>query len=179
METFQSLLSSQGSDVAPFLNTLMKERIWISCDCEIVFQPLHPDTGAPFHEERVMAAREGQNLHFEFLQRNVADGMRSSCKILSTWSQEFSGGDRSCSATRNTVQPVFGLGFQLVEIKDVDHDVDCHWCTVFPFFPDTLAAFFTAFFLSSRCTVHILPMTEAKKEGPRRSRQEPRWRSRS
>ena len=38
-----------------FSNTLMKERIWINRVCEIVFQPLLPDTGAPLHEERVMA----------------------------------------------------------------------------------------------------------------------------
>ena len=27
--------------------------------------PLHPDTGAPFHEERVIAIREEPNLHLE------------------------------------------------------------------------------------------------------------------
>ena len=45
-----------------------------------MFLPLHPDTGAPFLEERAVAVREEPCLHFEFFQRDVADGMRSSWK---------------------------------------------------------------------------------------------------
>ena len=40
--------------MAPFFYTIMKERIDIERVArEIVFQPLHPDTGAPLLEERV------------------------------------------------------------------------------------------------------------------------------
>merc|ERR1711916_348573 len=39
-------------------NKIVKERIWINrVASEIVFQPLHPDTGAPLHEERLQCER--------------------------------------------------------------------------------------------------------------------------
>ena len=54
MENFQSLSNAQGFDMAPFFYTLMKERIDINRVArEMVFQPLHPDAGAPLLEERV------------------------------------------------------------------------------------------------------------------------------
>ena len=62
--------------------SVMMERIWINrVASEIVFQPFHTDAGAPLDEERVVALWGEPSLHFEFLQRGVADGMRSSWKI--------------------------------------------------------------------------------------------------
>ena len=59
-------------------NTLVKERLWTNrVASEIVFQSLHPDTGAPLHEERVTAVREEPNVHLEFYLQGVTDGMRS------------------------------------------------------------------------------------------------------
>ena len=44
------------------INTIMTKRIWISrVASEIVFQPMHSDTGAPLHEERVMTVRKKPN----------------------------------------------------------------------------------------------------------------------
>ena len=38
-------------------NTFMKERIWFNCvTSEVVFQPLHPDTGVLLHDGRVIAS---------------------------------------------------------------------------------------------------------------------------
>ena len=46
---------------------IMKERIWFDrVASEIVFQPLHPGTGASLHSERVIAVREEADLHLEF-----------------------------------------------------------------------------------------------------------------
>ena len=45
-------------------STLVKE-IWIlRVDIEFVFQNVHPDTGAPFHEKLVVPVREEINFHF-------------------------------------------------------------------------------------------------------------------
>ena len=41
--------------------------------CKIVFQPIHTDTGAPLHDELVIAVQEEPNLHPEFYQRDVTD----------------------------------------------------------------------------------------------------------
>ena len=60
------------------MNTFVKERLWTNrVASEIVFQSLHPDTGAPSHGERVTAVREKPNLHLEFHLQGVTDGMRS------------------------------------------------------------------------------------------------------
>ena len=54
MGNFQSLSYAHGLDMALFLFTLMKERFHTHrVASEIVFQPLHPDSGAPLLEERV------------------------------------------------------------------------------------------------------------------------------
>ena len=51
-------------------NALMKERIWIDrVASEIVFQALHPDTGAPLHNECVITVRRAPNLHLIFPAR--------------------------------------------------------------------------------------------------------------
>ena len=50
-----SLTFMDVSDVKAF----DEQRNWINCvTCESVFQPLHPEVGAPVHEERVTAIRE-------------------------------------------------------------------------------------------------------------------------
>ena len=41
----------------------------------LVFQPLDRDTGAPLHEERVIAVRQELNVHFEFYLLNVTGGL--------------------------------------------------------------------------------------------------------
>ena len=59
-------------------NTVMKERIPINrVASEIVFSAFHPDTGAPLHDESVVAIREETYSHLEFYQRGVTDEMRS------------------------------------------------------------------------------------------------------
>ena len=55
-------------------NMIVKERIWMNrVASEILFQPLHPDTGAPSHDECVIAVREEPTSHLEFHQRDVTD----------------------------------------------------------------------------------------------------------
>ena len=52
--------------------------VWINrVASKIVFQPLEPDTGAPLHQERVIAVRQESNVHFEVYLRNVTGGMRT------------------------------------------------------------------------------------------------------
>ena len=72
---------------------------------EIVFHPLHPDTGARY-------TREEPNLHLEFYLRVVTVGMRSSWNLLvekvSKSSQEVIAITKK---NENTVQPAIGLGF--------------------------------------------------------------------
>jgi hypothetical protein len=105
-------------------NKIMKERIWINrVASEIVFQPLHPDTGAPLHEERVIAVREEPNLHLEFYQRDVTDGMRSPWKLpVDVVSKSFQEVVKVAQKLENTVQPVIGLGFHSSSLEDVNHD---------------------------------------------------------
>ena len=65
------------------INTIMTKRIWISrVGSEIVFQPVHYDTGAPLHEERVITVRKKTNLHLELYQRNVTGGRRTPDRVL-------------------------------------------------------------------------------------------------
>ena len=47
------------------------------CDIEFVFQYVHPDTGAWFHEECVIAVREQTNFHLKIYQRDVTKGVWS------------------------------------------------------------------------------------------------------
>ena len=42
-----------------------------------MFQYVHPDTGAWFHEERVIAVREETNFHLKIYQRDVTKGLWS------------------------------------------------------------------------------------------------------
>ena len=57
---------------------IMRERIMISrVASEVSFQPLCSDTGAPLREERVVTVRKKPNLHLEFYQRGVTDGVRT------------------------------------------------------------------------------------------------------
>ena len=48
-----------------------------SCNQRVCVSPCHPDTSAPWHEERVIPVREVSHLHVEFYQRDVTGGMRS------------------------------------------------------------------------------------------------------
>merc|ERR1712136_735327 len=90
---------------------------------EIVFQPLHPDTGAPVHEERVIAVREEPNLHLEFYQRDVTDGMRSPWNLpVDVVSKSFQEVVKVAQKLESKVQPVIGLGFHSSAMEDVDHD---------------------------------------------------------
>ena len=73
---------------------IVKERIWIA------FQPSHPDTGAPLHEERVIA---------------VPVTLETSCCGV----KEFSGNGQTCAETR--VHSI-GLGFHSSAMEDADHD---------------------------------------------------------
>ena len=64
----------------------MRERIMISrVASEVSFQLSYPDTGAPLREERVTTVRKKPNLHLEFYQRSVTDGVRT--RIVSHDSQ--------------------------------------------------------------------------------------------
>ena len=49
---------------------------------EIMFSALHPDNGAPLHDECVIAVPKKRSLHLEFNQGYVTDGMRSPWKLL-------------------------------------------------------------------------------------------------
>ena len=44
---------------------------------EVSFQPLYSDTGVLLREERVVPVRKKPNLHLEFYQRGVTDGVRT------------------------------------------------------------------------------------------------------
>ena len=51
------------------VNVFDEERTWINrVTSEIVFQPLHPDTSAPLHEERVIEVRKQPKSHLKFYQ---------------------------------------------------------------------------------------------------------------
>ena len=68
--------SSDSMITAP--NVIMKEQIWLNrVASEFVFQPLHPATGASLHDEDFIAVQGKPNLHLEFCQRDVTDGVRS------------------------------------------------------------------------------------------------------
>ena len=61
---------------------IMKEQIRFNwAPSEIVFQLMHPATGAPLHNERVVAVPEEFILPLEIHMRDVTDGMQSLCKV--------------------------------------------------------------------------------------------------
>ena len=104
-------------------STLMKERIWINrVASEIVFQPLHPDIGAPLHPERVIAVREEPNLHLEVCRRGVTDRMRSPWKLpLDVFPNNFQILITVAKKFVIEVQPVIGWDF-LSSATEVDHE---------------------------------------------------------
>ena len=52
-----------GSVMTNAKNTIGQERIWIHrVASDIVFLPLHPDTGALFHDERVIASNSASKM---------------------------------------------------------------------------------------------------------------------
>ena len=109
------------------VNASDEERTWINrVTSEIVFQPLHLDTGAPLHEERVIAVREEPSLHLELYQRDITDGMRSPWKFpVLVVSKSFQEVVKITRKLENTMRTVFGLGFHSFAVKDVDHDALC------------------------------------------------------
>ena len=60
----------------------MRERIVIS---RVASEVSYSDTGAPLREERAMTVRKKPNLHLEFYQRAITDGVRT--QIVSRDSQ--------------------------------------------------------------------------------------------
>merc|ERR1712135_273167 len=75
------------------------------------------------HEERVIAVREEPNLHLEFYQRDVTDGMRSPWKLpVDVVSKSFQEVVKVAQKIENTMQPVIGLGFHSSSLEDVNHD---------------------------------------------------------
>ena len=70
-------------------NMTMIERIWINLVAsEMVFQLFHPDTGAPLHDECVVAIREERHWLHEF---STSEMSQMECghlrKFLLRWSQ--------------------------------------------------------------------------------------------
>ena len=104
-----------------------EERTWINrVTSEIVFQPLHPDTGAPVHEERVIAVREEPNctLSSTSVISLMECGQPWTCLVLVV-SKSFQKMVKITRKLENTVRTVFGLGFHSFVLKDVDHDALC------------------------------------------------------
>jgi hypothetical protein len=132
-EKFMDVTSVTVSDEDGFLlrsmtlrsnNKTVRERIRIDrVASEIVYQPLQPDSGVPMDEERVIAVRSDPNLHLEYFQRFVTDGMRSlwalPVDVLSKSVQELTSVAKKLEAT---VESVVGLGLQSASIDGVDHD---------------------------------------------------------
>ena len=88
-----SFHSSAAEDVdheALWLASVIKVQFWINrVASKIVFQPLVPYTGAPLHEERVIAVRQESNVHFEFYLRNVTGVRTGNCvshRVYRMWS---------------------------------------------------------------------------------------------
>ena len=78
-----------------------------------MFQPLHPETGAPLHVKRVISASEMSLL-------NVITCDTSCCMLVS---QSFQGVFEFAWKLENTVPPVIALSFHLSATEDVDHEV--------------------------------------------------------
>ena len=57
---------------------------------------LHPNTGAPLHDVRVITARQKPNLYLESYLQDVTDGMLSLLKLPVGVFEEFSGGAYNC-----------------------------------------------------------------------------------
>ena len=65
-----------------------------------MFQPLYPATGAPLHNERVIAIQEQTNLHLKFHLRDVTDGVLSLQKVpVDVVSQSCQELLKSCEST--------------------------------------------------------------------------------
>ena len=78
------------------------------CDIEFVFQYVHPDTGAGFHEECVIAVREHTNSHLKFYQRDVTKGVWSHwTRPVAVVSKIFSGSDPSFRGPSNVPSSSF------------------------------------------------------------------------
>ena len=92
--SWSSSLALQGKPMVLFGSTMKQWQLALSlsvgpgarvfvaecdpfCDIEFVFQYVHPDTGAWFHEECVVAVREQTNFHLKIYQRDVSKGVWS------------------------------------------------------------------------------------------------------
>ena len=105
--------------------TSAKERIWINfATCEIVYQPLHPDTCGPLHES-INCSSRGTKFASEFYQAR--------CHWWNVVTLEFpvfvvsksiagDGQDWAKKKNERTEQPVLRLSFDSCAMKDVDCD---------------------------------------------------------
>ena len=57
---------------------------------------IHPNTGAPLHDVRVISVRQKPNLHLESYLQGVTGGMLSLWKLPVGVLEEFSGGAYNC-----------------------------------------------------------------------------------
>ena len=89
---------------------------------ENVFQPLHPETGAPLHVKRVIAAADMMCIlcsASEMLLLNVITFDTSCCMLVS---QSFQEVFNVAWNFENTVPPVIALSFHSSSTEDVDHE---------------------------------------------------------
>ena len=82
-------------------NMIIKEQIWFNwMASEIVFQPLHPESGALLHNERAIAVPEEPILHLELYWRDVTGDMRLLWNVLvHVILKEVAGDIRGCDST--------------------------------------------------------------------------------
>jgi len=105
-------------------NTTVQEHIVINREAnEMVYQPIHLETGVPQIEERVIAIKTDPHLHLEYYQRDLSDGMRSPWmvpeSVLKVAVDKLIEIAKSLDAT---VEPLVGFGFHSPPVADVEHD---------------------------------------------------------
>ena len=137
------------------------KREWLSVrSVSVVFQLLQPDTGAPLHEERVIAVRVEPDMHFESYQRDVTDEIRSPWN-LRCGVKEFTDGDQCCAETREYSAACLSCDCQ----DDTEHcgNPNCARADDLTEIPEVqvVAMFHTFSFLfvflcASPCTLHSL-----------------------
>jgi len=104
--------------------TTVSERIIVNqAKGELVFQPVHPETGRLEHEERVIAVHDDPCGHLEFYQRDSVDGMRTPWTVPITVVQGTAT-EVIAQATKleESVDPVVGLGTHSDPVEGPSHD---------------------------------------------------------